>query len=61
MDEQDIEKMKIRFILQYPQIHKYSVDFEDWEKNLKIECCDINAITIISMLKEINIQVEILE
>lgn len=60
MDEQDIEKMKIQFI-QYPQIHKYSVDFEDWEKKLKIECCDINAITIISMLKEINIQVEILE
>ncbi|WP_303012626.1 hypothetical protein [uncultured Bacteroides sp.] len=60
VDEQDIEKMKTLFI-QYPQIHKCSVDFEDWEKILRIECCDINPITIISMLKEINIQAEILE
>ena len=34
------------------QIKKWNVDFEDWEKILRIECNGINAEKIIALLKE---------
>ncbi|CAG9901129.1 hypothetical protein BOVA514_5250 [Bacteroides ovatus] len=46
--------MEILFA-QYPQIYKWSVDFEDWEKVLRIESQDITADNIIDALWTIGI------
>lgn len=51
---QDIERMEILFA-QYPQIYKWSVDFEDWEKVLRIENQDITTDNIIDALWTIGI------
>jgi hypothetical protein len=37
------------------RIGKWNVDFEDWEKVLRIECNDMDAAEITAMLEEINI------
>lgn len=52
--KEDIERIEILFA-QYPQIHKWSVDFEDWEKVLRIESRDITADSIIDVLWTIGI------
>lgn len=52
--KQDIKRIEILFA-QYPQIHKWSVDFEDWEKVLRIESQDITADSIIDVLWTIGI------
>lgn len=51
---QDIKRIEILFA-QYPQIHKWSVDFEDWEKVLRIESQDITADHITDALRSIGI------
>lgn len=35
--KQEIKKIE-KLFTQYPQIHVWNVDFEDWEKILRIEC-----------------------
>lgn len=40
---------------QYPYIQKWSVDFEDWEKVLRIESIEITADEIIKLLQTIDI------
>lgn len=52
--KQDIKRMEILFA-QYPQIYKWSVDFEDWKKVLRIESQDITADNIIDALWTIGI------
>lgn len=44
-----------RIFRKYPQINQWNVDFEDWEKVLRIECNEISAHKIIALLREINI------
>lgn len=58
--EQEIEKIK-RLFAQHSQIHKWNVDFEDWEKILRIESTGIMATDIINMLQKINICISELE
>ncbi len=36
-------------------VEKWSVDFEDWEKILRVECNKLSAADIPLMLREINI------
>lgn len=52
--KEDIKRIEILFA-QYPQIHKWCVDFEDWEKVLRIESRDITADSIIDVLWTIGI------
>lgn len=52
--EQDIEWIGALFV-QYPCIHKWSVDFDDWEKVLRIESQGITAARIIELLRTISI------
>lgn len=52
--KKDIEWIGALFA-QYPCIHKWSVDFEDWEKVLRIECQGITAARIIELLRTISI------
>ncbi|MFT0573943.1 hypothetical protein [Bacteroides thetaiotaomicron] len=52
--KQDIKQMETLFA-QYPQIYKWSMDFEDWEKVLRIESQDITADNIIDALGTIGI------
>lgn len=60
MTELEIERLKILFA-QYSQIHKWSVDFEDWEKVLRIESYGITETDLINMLLTINIYISELE
>ena len=50
----DIKQIS-RLFSAYPQISQWNVDFEDWEKVLRIECNDISANSIITLLRDINI------
>ncbi len=50
----DIRQIGRRF-KEYPQISRWNVDFEDWEKVLRIECNGISADNIITLLRELNI------
>ncbi len=43
------------------RIERWNVDFEDWEKVLRIECTDMEAVEVAAMLKEINIYAAELE
>lgn len=56
----DIKKIEILFA-QNPGIHKWNLDFDDWEKVLRIECRDITAAEITNMLWAINIYASELE
>lgn len=58
--EQDITRIGILFT-QYPQIHKWNVDFEDWEKVLRIECRGITPADVSNILQTINIRAMELE
>ena len=40
-----------KLLAQYPQIDKWNVDFEDWEKILRIECSGITALEITETLR----------
>ena len=54
-NKQDIKR------IQYPTIHKWNVDLEDWEKILRIECLEITPIDVLNALQTINIYAEELE
>ena len=38
-------------LARFPQISKWNVDFEDWEKILRIECSNITALEISETLR----------
>jgi hypothetical protein len=40
-----------KLLAQYPQINKWNVDFEDWEKILRIECNGVTALEISETLR----------
>ena len=40
-----------KLLAQYPQINKWNVDFEDWEKILRIECSGVTALEISETLR----------
>lgn len=44
-----------RLFEEYPQINRWNVDLEDWEKILRIECNELKASDIIAGLKTIRI------
>ena len=50
----DIKHIAALFTL-CPQIYKWNVDMEDWEKVLRIECQDITPTEISKALRAINI------
>ena len=52
--EQEIKKIEKLFI-EYPQIHVWNVDFEDWEKILRIECQGITPADVSDALRTIDI------
>ena len=56
-NKQDIKRIKTLFT-QYPTIHKWNVDLEDWEKILRIECLEITPIDVLNALQTINIYAE---
>lgn len=58
--ELEIERIKILFA-QYSKIHKWNVDFEDWEKVLRIESQGITETDVINILQTINIYISELE
>lgn len=57
---QDIERIEALFA-QNPCIHKWSVDFEDWERVLRIESQGMTAARIIDVLRTIGIVASELE
>ncbi len=56
----DIKYITALFTL-CPQIHKWNVDMEDWEKVLRIECQGITPTEILKALRAINIYAQELE
>ena len=46
----DIKRIE-KLLAQYPQIDKWNVAFEDWEKILRIECSGITAVEISAVLR----------
>lgn len=52
--EKDIERIGILFV-QNSCIHKWNVDFEDWEKVLRIESHGITASCVIELLLTIEL------
>ncbi len=44
-----------RIFRECPQISRWNIDLEDWEKVLRIECDGISADKIITLLRKINI------
>ena len=59
-DKQDMKLVQTLFI-QFPQIHKWNVDLEDWEKILRIECHGVTSTDILNALQTINIHAKELE
>lgn len=58
--EKDIERIKILFA-QNSCIHEWNVDFEDWEKVLRIESRGITATRIVELLRAVGIVASELE
>ncbi|CDA85354.1 uncharacterized protein BN772_03573 [Bacteroides sp. CAG:754] len=56
----DIKHISVLFTL-CPQIYKWSVDLENWEKILRIECQGITSTEISKALRAINIYAQELE
>lgn len=56
----DIKHIAALFTL-CPQIYKWNVDMEDWEKVLRIECQGITPTEILKALRAINIYAQELE
>ena len=52
--KQEIKKIE-KLFTQYPQIQVWNVDFEDWEKILRIECQGITPTDISDALSTIDI------
>lgn len=52
--KQDIKRVGT-ILNKYSQIKRWNVDFEDWEKILRIECNGINSEEITQALREVNI------
>lgn len=52
--KKDIKRIGALFS-QYPRIHKWSVDFEDWEKVLRIECRGMTPDEVLEALLGIGI------
>lgn len=52
--KQEIKKIE-KLFTQYPQIHVWNVDLEDWEKILRIECQGITPTDISDALSTIDI------
>ena len=50
----EIKKIE-KLFTQYPQIHVWNVDLEDWEKILRIECQGITPTDISDALNTIDI------
>jgi hypothetical protein len=42
------------------KVFNISLDFDDWEKVLKVECCDVSELEIITKLRTININAAVL-
>lgn len=59
-NRQDMERIGSMFA-QDARILKWNVDFEDWEKVLRIECMGISADHIINALQEIRVEAAVLE
>ena len=57
---QDIKHIAALFTL-CPQIYKWNVGMEDWEKILRIECQGITSTEISKALRAINIYAQDLE
>jgi hypothetical protein len=45
----------------YPQIKQWNLDFEDWEKVLKIECVAMDPEEISKALRTVNVWISELE
>lgn len=58
--KQDMERIETLFA-QYPQIHKWNVDFDDWEKVLRIESRGITSTDVSDALQAICIYATELE
>lgn len=58
--EKDIERIGVLFV-HMSCIHKWNVDFEDWEKVLRIESHGITETDVINILQTINIYISELE
>lgn len=58
--KRDVKRVKA-VLEQCPQISKWNVDLEDWEKVLRIECRDITATGILDLLHSVDIQAAELE
>lgn len=58
--EKDIERIGVLFVHK-SCIHKWNVDFEDWEKVLRIESHGITETDVINILQTINIYISELE
>lgn len=56
----DIQRIG-KLLERLPQINKWNVDFEDWEKILRIECSGITALEISETLRKNNIMAKELE
>lgn len=52
--KREIKKIE-KLFTQYPQIHVWNVDLEDWEKILRIECQGITPTDISDALSTIDI------
>lgn len=50
------EVTRLDFLLRkYPDVKRWSVDLEDWEKVLRVECIHMNALDIAAILRVIGI------
>jgi hypothetical protein len=54
-------KRAVSVLSSYSQINRWSVDLEDWEKVLRIECTGISTNEISKALAEIGIYIKELE
>ena len=50
-----ITKRRDSLLAKFPQITRWNVDFEDWEKVLRIECSNITALEISETLRNSHI------
>jgi len=54
--KQDIKRIE-SVLTQYPQINRWNIDFEDWEKILRIESKGISAADISKALQAVRIYI----
>ena len=58
--KRDVRRVEVLFA-QNPQISKWTVDFDDWEKILRVECRGISSADISNALRIIDIHAVELE